>query len=261
MYTSRQSDSPKGLWTHTVLTLNPADPSLSTEICTGPLSPPELHYSQMGRAPSSVRCREMPFLGSGGCCSTSSMPAPAESSRSPPGWVRGHRPAGRAFPGKQVSRGPPESRLMRTIRIIIVHGKSKAGGAVSGHLSTAQAGGSQRTIVRMGLLEEALLSGGARWTDLRSAGLFAAATEGRVEGLGHDGRGAGVAVSAGVGRAVTGPADPIRHGQLLEERVEASTIPDWFFSAQQATVISSLAPGTPRSPGNGGLWTPPDHPG
>ena len=126
MYTSRQSDSPKGLWTHTVLTLNPADPSLSTEICTGPLSPPELHYSQMGRAPSSVRCREMPFLGSGGCCSTSSMPAPAESSRSPPGWVRGHRPAGRAFPGKQVSRGPPESRLMRTIRIIIVHGKGKS---------------------------------------------------------------------------------------------------------------------------------------
>ena len=84
----------------------------------------------------------------------------------------------------------PGSLLPCTIGVIIVHDKSKAGGAVSGHLSTAQAGGSQRTIVRMGLLEEALLSGGARWTDLRSAGLFAAVTEGRIEGLGHDGRGA-----------------------------------------------------------------------
>ena len=98
------------------------------------------------------------------------------------------------------------------ISAIIVHGKGNAGEVVFGNLPTAQGGGSQRTIVRMGLLEETLLSGGTRWTDLRSAGLFATATEGRVEGLGHDSRGARAAVSAGVGAAVAVPAGGVGHG-------------------------------------------------
>ena len=111
--------------------------------------------------------------------------------------------------------------------------------SLSGHLSTAQAGGSQLTIVRMGLLEETLLSGGARWQDLRSAGLFTAATEEGVEGLGHDARGARAAVSDGVVGMIAGSALCVRHGRSPRGKSEDLTIPSPSFSPQGLTVSNS----------------------
>ena len=77
----------------------------------------------------------------------------------------------------------------------------------------------------MGLLEEMLLSGGARWQDLRSAGLFTAATEEGVEGLGHDARGARAAVSDGGSGMIAGSALCGRHDQGPQGRSEDVTIP------------------------------------
>ena len=85
---------------HTMLTLTPADLSLSTEICTRPRSPLELHCLQMVRAPPQVRCREISRLGSG-------VPVrrfPLLLLRSPlrvhrVAWRQGERSLGAAFKG------------------------------------------------------------------------------------------------------------------------------------------------------------------
>ena len=82
--------------------------SSTRQFATGPLQfPPELHYSQMGRAPSSVRCRgDALSVGSKGCCSDV-FGCPLL--RSPLGVLldgfAAYRPAGRAFPGKRL-KGP-----------------------------------------------------------------------------------------------------------------------------------------------------------
>ena len=74
-YTYLQSASPNGLWVRIMLTLKPTDWPSSETISTGLLFPLELHCSQIGRAPSSVRCREIPLrLSKGSCCLSLSTP-------------------------------------------------------------------------------------------------------------------------------------------------------------------------------------------
>ena len=107
----------------------------------------------------------------------------------------------------------PAPILPCAITAFIMHCKSNGGGVVFGHLSTAHAGESQRTIVRMGLLEETLLSEGARWPGFRPGELFPTYAKEVVEGLGHDVRDARAAVSAGVGGMIAGSALCVRHGR------------------------------------------------
>ena len=102
------------------------------------------------------------------------------------------------------------------------------------------AGRSLRTIVRRGLLEESVLSGGSGGPGrLRPGELPSPSPVEGVEGLGHDAGGAGAAVSAGVGGMIAAPALCVRHGRSPRGKSEDLTIPFPSFSPQGLTVSNS----------------------
>ena len=99
---------------------------------------------------------------------------------------------------------------------------------------------SQRTIVRTGLLEEPVLTGGSGgpWR-LRPGELLSPSAEKGAEGLDHDVRGACAAASASVGRAVAGFALCVRHGRSPRGKSEDLTILFPSVSPQGLTVSNS----------------------
>ena len=106
---------------------------------------------------------------------------------------------------------------------IIAHCEGKARGQFPGLLRALRAkarpacrpgsaGRDQRTILRTGLLEEPVLSGGSGGSGrLRPGELLSPSAVEGVESLGHDVRGARTAISAGVGDMIAGPALGVRH--------------------------------------------------
>ena len=102
------------------------------------------------------------------------------------------------------------------------------------------AGRDQRAIIRTGLLEEPVLSGGSGGSGpLRPRELLSPSAVEGVEGLGHDVRGARAAVSAGVGDMIAEPALWVRHDRNLLGKSEDLTIPFPSVSPQVVTVSNS----------------------
>ena len=100
--------------------------------------------------------------------------------------------------------------------------------------------GSQRTIVRTGLREEPVLSGGSGGPGrLRPEEPLSPSPEEGVESLGHDARGARAAVSAGGSGMIAGPALCVRHGRSPRGNSEDLTIPFPSLSPQGLTVSNS----------------------
>ena len=97
-------------------------------------------------------------------------------------------------------------------------------------------GGGQGNIVRTGLLQEPVLSGGSEWSVwLRPGETLSPSAGGRVEGLGHDVRGTRVAVSVVVSDMIAGSALCVRHDPSPRGRSEVLTIPFPSSSPQSLT--------------------------
>ena len=102
------------------------------------------------------------------------------------------------------------------------------------------AGRDQRAIIRTGLLEEPVLSGGSGGSGpLRPRELLSPSAVEGVEGLGHDVRGARIAVSAGGGGMIAGPAFCVRHDRSPLGDSEDLPIPFPSLSPQGLTVSNS----------------------
>ena len=91
---------------------------------------------------------------------------------------------------------------------------------------------------------EVIGRGGTEWRSrrfgrLRPAELLSPPAEDGVEGLGHDGRGARAAVSAGVGGMIARSALRVRHGQSPRGKSKDLPIPFPSFSPQDLSVSNS----------------------
>ena len=121
-------------------------------------------------------------------------------------------------------------------------------------------GGSRRTIVRTNSEESALRGGGGESGRFRAWRLSPASPEEGIESLGHDGRGARPAVSAG--GLIAGPALCVHHDRSLRGKSEGLTIPfpsfsllskiqklrNRFFSCRVNVYTSPLPPNTNAKP-------------
>ena len=117
-------------------------------------------------------------------------------------------------------------------------------------------GGSRRTIVRTNSEESALRGGGGESGRFRAWRLSPASPEEGIDSLGHDGRGARPAVSAG--GLIAGPALCVHHDRSLRGKSEGLTIPfpsfsllskipklrNRFFSCRVNVYTSPLPPNT-----------------
>ncbi len=152
------------------------------------------------------------------------------------------RPRGRSTPQPiNLHRNGARSRLVKARPV----GSNRASLELSGRrpdqlVGQGPAGRDQRTIVRAGLWEEPVLSGGsAGFGRLRPGEPLSPSAVGGVESLGHDVRGARAAASAGVGDMIAGPALCTRHDRSPRGKSEDFTIPLPSFSPQGLTVSDS----------------------